>query len=367
MEEIFDGTPTGGAPIHQESSTITNNASDDVALLFDTAWRVSKLGNPLHVNSTRARTYGGITNDPGYVLSTVRGERNVGGITRQTDVNTDELLEELLRFVDERAFNELCERHPDLTKPGASALLTDKKTPVPAMNMVCQQSGEYDLAADLSFNLTPKRSRFLRHFYNFEPDTEDECGDNPPIEKVLYRQKLDAIGAALDAQCSRVEGCVYTSFFFPETSQYFRSGPIAYGKYKEELTTEIPHLLRSQKDYVEYIDLLYRLFLDDTVKAQTLCICCILVDQAANQFCASSGGPAHGDNMRRGDVFLLGRRDMNRKCDTPPVREISNESDYFEHLINVNGCSVFQLAEQISMRDYEMKREGDEWVVLHKS
>ena len=93
-----------------------------------------------------------------YVCSE-RRHRNAFGATRQTDEDNDTFLSDLLRYVDERAYDELATDHPALPDEAASVLLTDRFTPIPAMDMLSHESGVYQMD-DLSLNLMPRFVRF---------------------------------------------------------------------------------------------------------------------------------------------------------------------------------------------------------------
>ena len=283
-------------PTADSNTSNTTSESELADILSDNSFRTSILANPLHVNSTRQHTYGGDVEKAGYTLSTTRGERNLTGVYRETDEETDRILEETLRYVHKKAYEQLVEQDADLSEPGKAALMLDSKTPVPEFHMKAQSSGVYELNGDMTFNIHPKRSQLLAHLYDLTKG--DPCQTELEI-------MLDNLGSILDLQCENGSACLYSTYFFPGVS--VPAGPIAYGREKELLITMEPQKVGDSGSLYHLIEGAHNLYKD--LSTNKLCICCLLVEQASNQFDVSSGGRSDRIDrpMQANDVFFIAR------------------------------------------------------------
>ena len=346
----------------KDSSAGAMSDEDLVHKLFDVAFRTSKLSEPLHIASTRKATYGGEVNTPQYTLSTTRGERNVTGVYKETDEQNDDMMETILKHLDEIAYEQIVELDPHLTEPGKAALLTDVKAPIPQHHLEPQRRGIYDLGTDMSFNLTPKRSQYLQPLYAL-------LGADPQATKLSYM--LEEVGRQLDRTCANDDSCLYTTYFFSDL-KHVGGGPVAYGRHKELLITEAPQLVTDSAALQHLIETLYRLY-EKSPTEDGLCICCLLVTQACNQFDSNSGGRSDWCErpMEANDVFFQ-RGDLCKMSSVSDSAEDNNivdelsEIDFFTHQFNINGSNVFQLAKDIDFSNYIVQCVEGIWSVLNQ-
>eukprot|EP00058_Branchiostoma_floridae_P005677 XP_002591165.1 hypothetical protein BRAFLDRAFT_105367 [Branchiostoma floridae] len=313
----------------------------DYKLFVETLVRTSSLMGQVHAMGSREKTYGGPTEDQGINIHTSRGARNILHVTRETDKDNDDLLEELLDFAKNAAHGELVDEFPDLNEPGKAALLLDKRTQPPSMDICCHNFGSIDLGADLSRQLTPDITHWVDHL----------ATDNPKVTAMLFDIK-----DALQRRCNRKEQCTYTSYFFTELAKDFTAGRVAYSNETLSMIIDIPQLLSSDKEKHVYTEMLHKLLHprqgDDTNLQHSLCICCLLVANYNNQFMALSGGPAHRQDMTGEDVFLIQREDQDKFLD------ILKEVDYETQVVNVHGCSVAQLSYKIDFSNYAIEKNA---------
>ena len=364
-----------------------SGARESLDELREDVFRASRLTGPAYL---RESTNAAHSSD--YEVHTARGHRNVIGMMRETDDENDAFLEELLRVIDERAYRELVADMPELADDGRTALLADPLTPVRAFNLADHAHGAYELD-DLSFNLTPRRPTLLRHLRatltnSAIIDDARACGwalDETDVESA--GAMLDRIAQELDATCSRGDGCYFSSTFFPHVGQH---GPVAYGRCVEDVVVDLANRVVTRAILLEVVGAMNQLLVPESegggntrrAGEPRLCICCLLVQQAANALDARSSGlvgPPDQTEMAKPIFIVRGDDDTNAERHRPtqaakrmrfePGVERTKHCSYFDSVINVHSSGyTLEIADELDFSGYEVRYEPtlDTWIAARR-
>ena len=365
------------------------DATDHLQQLQEDVYRTARLTGPTFL----CRGNGSVIGD---TITTSKGHRNVLGITHETDAENDAVIEDLMDFIDERAYGELIGDHPDLADDARSALLTDPLAPVRSFDLSAHAYGAYTFD-DLSFNLMPRRSTLLPHFYEALATTSGD-DDYDKYDDIDTKTTLGRIAIVLDATCTRGAGCYYATTFFPDVD--VPAGPVAFGSGIEYLVVDTIGQLSGRHALYELLGSLNEALV--TVDAgggasrrgaddAHLCICCLLVQQAGNRLDARSGG--HWDvDAPANEPLLIVRNDgvdthfaprqtsrhVRMGAGTGTTSDMSSAGlfvrsktpDYFSSVISTHSSAyTLQLADELDFGAYRILYDSatDDWRVTKKS
>lgn len=306
------------------------------AMLVEDAFRVSKLRSPSHLvtNPDSFGEKGGY----GYTLYSTRGDRNLIDVLRQSDEETDRFIEQSLKFIHARAGDAIISKYPEFESALKGTLMKDAHTYPRKINLACQEKGLYDMG-DISFNLMPKRSEFLK------------CFNIPP-----------ELAGALDEECVNGEGCYYKTRYFKHVGL---PGPVCLGKDVEDLVTSFKVLAREEEMEEIITNLLYNKLVSlkiggkNTIERQyKVCVVCLLVQQSVNQM-LYDGTNKNGKGDGK-DVFLI---NIDKGDDLGFGSFL--QRDYFRDLINAHSSYVIQQGRELNFSNYVVRQEEDgKWVAF---
>lgn len=274
----------------------------------------------------------------GLLLASVRGERNRSEITRLSDAEGDGMLMEVHKFLNEHGAKYLIETNPELADAIHCNRVTDIHTKTYAVDLRSQRSGVIDVG-DLSFNLTPRRSKFIKH-----------------LKEYINEKVFTDLCEFLDRPCSKGYGCAYFTTFFPHVGQ---PAPVAMSPETEFIIT---HTLAacSGQPQIDTIATMVRDIIKIVTKncmAIDTCIVCILLSSAGRQHIYNGTRINDEDNPKT--VFLI-----NTSQNSGFITVTS--PDHFKDTVNVHGCKCVQLLENLSFSDdYTLYRDNfGEWDVV---
>lgn len=282
-------------------------------LLEEIALHVSSTTQPCRLQQN-AETIDKAKTPTTYSLYNRKGERTITSDLQESEEETNKFFLDVYKYVHRRALDN-AKPTPHQLFPSAifaDAIGVDCITEkVQQITKTKQLSQVYEMD-DLSFNLTP----------------DQRCFFNPGEAEYFVKR------------CENEVGCYYR-YFYPQVKC---AGPIAMPASVGNLICYVlPNVTGDlRKHFLHVIESL-------VLKMKTkLCIVCLLIHQAVNQFDLTTGTSK--------DVILLNVQ-KNDVTVIPPA-------NYLEPVININNIGKFQFHNLNFLYNYKIVMENDVWVVV---
>ena len=323
---------------------VVDDNEDEVSLLKRCASMLPLLTEPV-------KCYG---EGGGYNFSTAKGERSLAGVAQQDVIEMDRFQADLLDMVDSM---QACTVTDEL-----ATAMRDPGTRAPWVSLWDVSGVEYAVSGRmLEVSLDPNRSRTLLEPLLDIAQYEDVAGVIPLLAEML------------DARCSCGTSCAYRHYFPAYTGP---CGPIALNAKTCLALTVGVQLAGSNRACLRDIlntlieVLLSRRGMDEGTRRGSdlmsdMCICCLLITQAANSFDALSEMVYEESDLTvtpRSAAFI----GMTERQATITESE-HDHVDLFSDILQISGNKRYSLSNDLCFAEYDLVRENDLWLVVERA